>query len=186
MKLSNDAIAIEWAFATLMSSMDEFVDDHDFGPPTYHRRMITDLPWRRDRASVPTLPTQYEPTTPRSPNNNKLHLVNLAAFEANYHDSYTPMSPDMHPLIIDTGTSSTVTPYSTDFTSPIRPVQQVEIKGIASGLKVLGIGSTTYQLYNDAGELQVLKPICPTMYHSSSMSPLNWIHDRSSRWWFLC
>lgn len=95
--------------------------------------------------------------TIRPPIQNKLHLLNLAAFEATYHDAYTPMSPDMHPLVIDTGASITVTPHTTDFISPIRPVQQVEIKGIASGLKVAGIGTAIYQFYNDTGEVQVLQ-----------------------------
>jgi hypothetical protein len=62
----------------------------------------------------------------------------------------------MVPLVIDTGASITVTPYSTDFISPIQPVQSVEIKGIASGLQVRGFGDVCYKFYNDAGELQTL------------------------------
>jgi hypothetical protein len=62
----------------------------------------------------------------------------------------------MVPLVIDTGASVTVTPYVTDFTSVITPVQSVEIKGIAEGLQVHGTGTVSYKYYNDAGNLVTL------------------------------
>ncbi len=64
------------------------------------------------------------------------------------------MSPDMVHIIIDTGASVTVTPYTTDFITPIRPVQYMEIKSIASGLQVRGYGDISNGFYNDNGELQ--------------------------------
>jgi hypothetical protein len=59
----------------------------------------------------------------------------------------------MVPLVIDTGASVTVTPYVTDLTSAITPVQLVEIKGIAEGLQVRGNGTVCYNYYNNAGDL---------------------------------
>jgi hypothetical protein len=60
----------------------------------------------------------------------------------------------MVPLVIDTGASISITPYKTDFISPIKPTQQIQIKGIASGLNVMGHGQVQYAFYNDSGELQ--------------------------------
>lgn len=62
----------------------------------------------------------------------------------------------MVPLIIDAGASITVTPYKTDFVSTIQPVQSVEMKGIASGLQVQGIGDVSSNFYNDNNEIQTL------------------------------
>jgi hypothetical protein len=62
----------------------------------------------------------------------------------------------MVPLIIDTGASITVSPYETDFVSTIKPVQAVEIKGIAAGLMVHGFGDVSYTFKNDDNELQTM------------------------------
>lgn len=45
----------------------------------------------------------------------------------------------MVPLIIDMGATVSISLYKTDFLSPILPVQQIQIKGIASGLLVKGM-----------------------------------------------
>jgi hypothetical protein len=90
------------------------------------------------------------------PVNSKKKLIELAAFEATYHDAKTPISANTVPLIIDTGASISVSPYRTDFISPIRPVQNVEIKGNASGLTVCGFGDISYTFYNDLHQLQTM------------------------------
>jgi len=43
-----------------------------------------------------------------------------------------------------------------DIITPITPVQNLEIKGIASGLTVQGSGSVWYSFYNDSGELDTI------------------------------
>jgi hypothetical protein len=78
-------------------------------------------------------------------------MVLLAAFEATYHDAKTPLTPDMVPLIIDTGARISLSPHKMDFISPIQPVQRISIKGIASGLAVEGIGDLCYSFHNDSG-----------------------------------
>jgi len=88
--------------------------------------------------------------------NYKEKLLQLAVFEATFHDSVTPTTPDMVPLIMDTGASILITPYKTDFITPIRPVQHVTIKGIASALIVQGVVNVSYNFRNDAGEEQSL------------------------------
>lgn len=80
----------------------------------------------------------------------------LAAFEATHHDSITPLTPDMVPLILDTGVSIFLSPCKTDFISPIHPVQNIQIKGITSGLTVEGMGDLSYTFCNDNGDLQTM------------------------------
>jgi hypothetical protein len=84
-------------------------------------------------------------------------LLLLAAFEATYHSSRTPISPDMVPLIIDFGASITISPYLIDFVDNIHPVQDIAIQGIASGLQVEAIGDLSYTFCNDSGASQTMK-----------------------------
>jgi hypothetical protein len=76
----------------------------------------------------------------------------------------------MAPLIIDTGATVSISPYKTDFLSPILPVQPIQIKGIASGLLVKGIGDISFSLHNDQGEQHTMIQIfCfPLQTHNSN------------------
>jgi len=60
----------------------------------------------------------------------------------------------MVPIILDTGASISISPYSTDFIGEIKPVQNITLKGIASGLTVTGIGTIQYTFQNDSNEHQ--------------------------------
>jgi hypothetical protein len=152
LKLSENIIELERIFALI-------TDATLFSEPSHHgytRCLRLDLPWRRSRHLVPRLVPTYEPYTSTTIQENKAALFLLSAFETTYHGSITPISPDMVPLVIDTGASVTVTPYKTDFIGHIHPVQDIEIKGIASGLAVSGFGDVSYTYRNDNGELQTL------------------------------
>jgi hypothetical protein len=87
---------------------------------------------------------------------SKEKLILLAAFQATYQNSITSLTPDMVPIVIDTGASISISPYASDFAGHIRPVQRVTLKGIASGLPVAGIGDIQYQFTNDEGEDQTI------------------------------
>lgn len=100
----------------------------------------------------------------------------------------------MVPLIIDTGASISISPYRSDFISPIRPVQKVQIKGIASGLTVQGIGDLQYKIYNDNGEEQLIllrnslyvpqctvRLICPRQIGAETKHPLDGFNALSER-----
>jgi hypothetical protein len=151
MKLSAHIVEIERAYTDILQDMQQS-HHHDHVTFTYTpRRPNHIIPRNRDYHRPPALPTLYEPDILYTPIECKEKLVLLGAFQATYHDSKTPISPDMVPLIIDTGASISISPYRTDFISPIRPVQQVQIKGIASGLDVAGIGDLQYTIYNDQG-----------------------------------
>jgi hypothetical protein len=142
------------------------------------------IPRERSYSSPPRLVRQYEPMIPQSDFHAKEKLVMLTAFEATYHDTTTPLTPDMVPLIIDTGASISLTPHATDFITPIRPVQNIQIKGIASGLSVKGVGDISYQFRNDMGELQtmilrdclyvpqcVVRLLCPRQIGAETKNP---------------
>jgi len=83
-------------------------------------------------------------------------MVKLAAFQATFHESVTSITPDMISLIMDTGASISISPFITDFISPIRPAQHITIKGIASGLNVAGMGNLAYTFLNDNGVEQTI------------------------------
>jgi hypothetical protein len=78
-------------------------------------------------------------------------MVQLAVFQATFHDSITPMTPDMVPLILNTGASVSISPFKSDFITPIHPVPNIIIKGIASGLSVQGVGTISYSFLNNEG-----------------------------------
>lgn len=194
MKLADHVIAINNAFEALIASMEDLEHEPQVHRNNYGRRVRRDISRTRNPATIPLLPTTYEPLVLHTPMYNKEKLLQLAAFEATYQDAQTPISPDMVPLIIDTGASITVTPYKTDFISPIKPVQAVEIKGIASGLQVQGFGDVSYSFYNDNRELQTMilknclyvpqctaRLLCPRQIGIETGNPLDGFNSVSAK-----
>jgi hypothetical protein len=45
--------------------------------------------------------------------------------QATYQDITTLITPDMAPIVIDTGASISISPYASDFEGPLRPVQSI-------------------------------------------------------------
>lgn len=66
------------------------------------------------------------------------------------------MTPDMVPHILDAWASVSLSPYWSDFISPVRPVKNVTIKGITSGLTFLGVGNLSYTFVNDVSMAQTM------------------------------
>lgn len=94
--------------------------------------------------------------TTMTPLEHKEKMVLLAAFDAAYPDAPKPMTSDMLPLIMDTGASISICQFKNNFTTPIRPVQNITIKGIAAGLQVAGVRDLSYDFINDSGIQQTL------------------------------
>jgi len=173
----------------------ELESDRSLLHATYFERPRRDLPRSRSTGILPVIPTQYPAhQVPQLTSAAKEKLLLLAAFEATYHDSKTPISLDIVPLIIDTGASVTVSPCLTDFVGPIRPVQDVAIQGIASGLKVKGIGTLSYKFHNDSGSSQILtidgalyvpqctaRLICPRQFGVSTGHAQDGFHSTSDK-----
>jgi hypothetical protein len=156
MKLSKHVQELERIFSELMTEIERINSQHDVQFQYRSRRPNHILPRERTHPRPPKLPTLYEPETEMNPVTSKEKLVLLVAFEAMFHDAKTPLTPDMVPLIIDTGASISISPNKSDFISPVKPVQKVHIKGIASGLQVEGNGNLSYTFYNDDGEEQTI------------------------------
>ena len=86
----------------------------------------------------------------RSFENNRL-LLNATVTSSNAGTSF---DTDSFPIIIDTGASSTSTPYKSDFIpDSYKPLKGITISGIASGLKALGVGSILCKIKDDQGNL---------------------------------
>jgi hypothetical protein len=106
MKLSEHQINIECAYQSLLSDRAiATVRPDALAFNSVHCRPAHVLP--RELAHVlPPLPvTEWEPTTAMLFSQAKEKMLQLAAFQSTYHDSLTPMTPDMAPLIIDTEAS---------------------------------------------------------------------------------
>lgn len=136
MKLSPYQATIEQAYEAILLAA-----HFRFRRPNYAFNLIHwcpnhIIPRSGDPAAILQLPPSFELIHTISPFDAKEKLVQLATFQATYHYSITPMSPDMVLLILDTGTSISLTPYKADFITPIRPVQRVTIKGTVAGLEV--------------------------------------------------
>lgn len=188
MKLSDHLMELDRAFQLLLDTTSANLEATDLNHHDRHNcshRVRCDLPWHHDKTTVPRHVPTYTPLSPMHPD-NKLLLIKLAAFEATYHNALAPMSPDMVPLVIDTGASISITPYKTDFIGHIHATQPIEIKGITSGLQVQGYGTVCYTFQNDNGTLQTLnlthclyvphctaRLICPRQLGIESKNPLD-------------
>ncbi len=87
----------------------------------------------------------------------------------------TPLTPDETHVVIDTGASISITNEKGDLISEIAPVQHVEFQGIASGLKIEGIGTVSYLFQADDGSLKTLQ--CIMFYMSLSARSSYYVHD---------
>jgi hypothetical protein len=186
MKLSPYILAIEKAYNDILLDIQIHRERPQQAFNYIRRRPLHIIPRPQSLPTPPRFVTEYEPMTHRQAFENKEKLVMLSAFEATYHDSITPLTRDMVPLIIDNRASISLSPHKTDFISPIRPVQNVQIKGTASGLMVEGVCDLSYTFHNDNGELQtmvlrgclyvpqcVVRLICPRLIGAETQNPVD-------------
>jgi len=156
MKLSPYQIQIERAYQAILADLQLLRGRHDYAFDYTPRHPRHVLPKEQPHPSLPHLPVEYPPECSVTPFQAKKQMVRLQAFQATFEGFITPMTPDMIPLILDTGASISITPFKSDFITPIKPIQHVSIKGIASGLTATGIGDVSYSFVNNAGETQQL------------------------------
>lgn len=158
MKLSEYVQEISRAYDALLLDISLQTMRHEFAFNYKKHHLNHILPREHQHSTPPKLPRQYDPIAIlwSTEFQNKEKLVLLSALQATYQDTTTPITPDMVPLILDTGPSITISPFKSDFVSKIKPVQQVKIQGIAAGLTIKGIGDLSYSFYNDHGVLQTL------------------------------
>lgn len=155
MKLSDHVINIARAYDELYHEL-SLVEKPAIAFTYRHRTQPHIKPRQREHPCPPKFVRQHEPLTASIPLENKEKLIQLAVFQATFQDAPTPMTPDMYPIIIDTGASISLSPYASDFTTDLKPVQNMTIKGIASGLPVRGIGTLRYTITTDDGVSRML------------------------------
>lgn len=153
MKDSHYIIEVAWAYDELLYEL-SFHEKPKLAFNYWRPRQGHFLPRERQYLRPPKLATEYPPMMTNTTHYNKEKLLQLALFEATYPNSKTPIAPDMVPLIIYTVPSISISSYKTNFTSDIRPVQRIQIKGIVSGLQVERIGDMIFYFQNDQAETQ--------------------------------
>jgi len=110
---------------------------------------------------VPIPATHYEPssTSTQSPK-IQLSYSLLASSNETFPTMFLPTTVL---LIVDTGASGSISHEISDFISTPRPVQPTTLQGIASGLKVDGIGTAAYTFLTATGE-QTTVTLPKTLY----------------------
>jgi len=180
MKLATYMAEIKRAYQSLMLDIELSSTRPQYSFDYHPQRPAHILPHERKHSRPPKLAPDYNPTPIDPPFSSKEKMVMLAACQATYQDSITPLTPDMVPVIIDTGASISLSPYETDFIGTIQPVQNVTLKGIASGLQVAGIGTIQHQFLNNKNVEQTITlnrclyvPKCTVrpFVHNKSVTP---------------
>ena len=63
-------------------------------------------------------------------------------------------------VILDSGCTCAISFDKKDFVDSIRPIQFVELKGIASGLSIQGVGQVHWTFLNEQGQCVTLPITC--------------------------
>jgi hypothetical protein len=152
MKLSETKIALDIALsAALFASANRNRRAQPFITTT--RRNYYGVPGRPLYPSheTPTIPPSF-PTldgTNDSAPSTTFHALQANSLDTNTTDTFSVAPPIT--LLFDTGASISCTFSKHDFVTPIKPVQQTQLKGIASGLDKKGIGTVTCTIASDSG-----------------------------------
>jgi hypothetical protein len=73
----------------------------------------------------------------------------LFTLHSNFAEGTTPIMSDDMLVVLDSGCTCAITFDKSDFIGPIRPVQDVELMGISSGLKVAGVGQVIWTFLDE-------------------------------------
>lgn len=95
----------------------------------------------RPFARVPQLVTHYTPLREMSLQEAIAKRTAVRAYVANNQGLPVQFTPDEVHFIIDTGASVSITNSKGDFILQIPPIQSTNLKGIASGLDIKGVGN---------------------------------------------
>jgi hypothetical protein len=128
---------------------------YEFRPKVPHPRKPTPVSTadRIRKSDIPKLAPSFNPTARTLPTANAVHLRSLiyafASDDGEFSDAMQ-ISSDDEIVVLDSGTSCPISNDETDFDS-IEPVQGVELKGIASGLAVKGVGVLRWKFFDTHG-----------------------------------
>jgi len=111
------------------------------------------VPSSRHRPELPVMSTHYTLSIFLATNQASSLRDQLLAYMTSGEETRISFTPDAHHFIIDTGASITITNAVTDFDHSPQPVKLTQLKGIASGLQVLGLGQATYRFIADSSKV---------------------------------
>jgi hypothetical protein len=93
------------------------------------------------KTSIPILtPVFNDSTSPLPPHQAAKLRAMLFALHSDYSEGTVPLTSDDLLVVLDSGCTCAITFNKSDFIDTIRPVQNVELQGISSGLQVKGVG----------------------------------------------
>ena len=84
----------------------------------------------------------------------------LFALHSDYSEGTAPLTSDDLLVVLDSGCTCAITFDKSDFIGTIRPVQNVELQGISSGLQVKGVGQVAWTFLDQFGERTTVKLTC--------------------------
>jgi hypothetical protein len=84
----------------------------------------------------------------------------LFALHTDFSEGTAPVTSDDLLVVLDSGCTCAITFDKSDFVGPIRPVQNVELKGISSGLQVAGVGQVHWTFLNEFGHRATMQLTC--------------------------
>ena len=73
----------------------------------------------------------------------------LFALQSDFSEGTAPITSDDMLVILDSGCTCAISFDKNDFVGPIRPVQNVQLQGISSGLQVQGVGQVKWTFLNE-------------------------------------
>jgi hypothetical protein len=84
----------------------------------------------------------------------------LFTLHSNFDEGTAPITSDDMLVVLDSGCTCAITFDKDDFVGQIRPVQNVELQGISSGLCVEGIGQVNWTFLNEFGHRTTIPLTC--------------------------
>ena len=84
----------------------------------------------------------------------------LFALHSNFNEGTAPITSDDMLVVLDSGCTCAITFDKDDFVGQIRPVQDVELQGISSGLRVEGVGQVNWTFLNEFGHRTTIPLTC--------------------------
>ena len=110
----------------------------------------TSFSQRPSKIEIPILAPNFNRYAYPLPNHQaaELHAM-FFALHSDFAEGTASITSDDMLVVLDSGCTCAITFDKSDFVGPIRPVQDVKLKGISSGLQVSGIGQVNWTFLNE-------------------------------------
>lgn len=107
------------------------------------------------------------------------HSIQSQSSQLNSSQFYS-VSPDGCPVVIDSGASTSVTPFREDFVGDMIPLNDQKVAGITETAVIEGIGSVEWTVFDDFGNKGTIKTLAYYMPKANIrlFSPQKYFQDR--------